>query len=71
MWIPAEAADEALRVVRPSEGRDHLSGDVLLTAVTLRPVQALVVLSADVLSRMMEEARLDQVTAAHWTQDIL
>lgn len=63
--VPADAADKTVRVVRPPQGRDHLSGDVLVTAVTLGPVEPLVVLSADVLPRVVEETRVHQVTAAH------
>lgn len=60
---PAQAADEALRVVGASQGGHHLSADVMLTAVTLSPVKALVILCANVLARVVEEPRLDQVTA--------
>lgn len=60
---PAQAADEALRVVGASQSGHHLSTDVALTAVALSPVKALVILSANVLSRVVEEPRLDQVTA--------
>lgn len=59
---PAQAADKALWVVGASQGGHHLPADVPLTAVTLRPVQALVILCANVLPRVVEEARLDQVT---------
>lgn len=65
-FLPADAADEAVAVERPAQRRHHLSGDVLLTAVTLGPVEALVVLGADVLSTVVEETRVDQVTTAHW-----
>lgn len=64
-FLPADAADEAVAVERPAQRRHHLSGDVLLTAVTLGPVEALVVLGADVLSTVVEETRVDQVTTAH------
>lgn len=63
--IPAYTADKTVWVVCPSHGRDHLSSDVLLTAVTLGPIQALVVLSTDVLPRVVEETRVHQVTATH------
>lgn len=63
--LPADAADEAVWVVGPPQGRHHLSSDVLVTAVTLGPIEALVVLGADVLSRVVEETRANQVTAAH------
>lgn len=62
---PADAADEAVWVVRPPQGRHHLSGYVLIAAVTLGPVEPLVVLRADVLARVVEETRVHQITAAH------
>lgn len=52
---PAHAADEAVRVVGPAQGRHHLPADVLATAVTLGAIQPLVVLGADVLARVVEE----------------
>ena len=61
--LPAQAADEALGVVCAPQGRHHLSTDVALAAVTLRPVEALVILGTNVLPRVVEEARLHQVTA--------
>lgn len=61
----ADAADKAVWVVRSPQRRHHLSGDVLVTAVTLGPVEPLVVLCTDVLTRMVEETRMHQVTAAH------
>lgn len=63
--LPAEAADEAVRMVRPPQGRNHLSSDVLVTAVTLGPIETLVVLCTNVLARVVEETRVHQVTAAH------
>lgn len=63
--LPADAADEAVWVVRPPQGRYHLSSDVLVTAVTLGPVEPLVVLCTDVLARVVEETRAHQITAAH------
>lgn len=63
--VPAEAADKAVWVVCPAQGRYHLSSDVLVTAVTLGPVEPLVVLSTDVLARVVEETRVHQITAAH------
>lgn len=66
--LPADAADEAAWVVRPPQCRDHLpGGDVLVTAVTLGPVEPLVVLCTDVLARVVEEARVHQITATDWT----
>lgn len=64
---PADAADEALRVVRPAQGGHHLPGDVLVTAVALGAVEALVVLGADVLAGVVEETRMHQITAAYCT----
>ena len=54
-----------MRVVRPPQGRHHLSGYVLIAAVALGPVEPLVVLCADVLARVVEETRVHQITAAH------
>lgn len=65
--LPADAADEAVWVVSPPQGRYHLSSYVLVTAVTLGPVEALVVLCTDVLARVVEETRMHQITAAHCT----
>lgn len=65
--LPADAADEAVWVVSPPQGRYHLSSDVLVTAVTLGPVETLVVLCTDVLARVVEETRMHQITAAHCT----
>lgn len=65
--LPADATDEAVWVVGPAQGRHHLSGDVLVTAVTLGPVEPLVVLCTDVLAGVVEETRMHQITAAHCT----
>lgn len=65
--LPADAADEAVWVVSPPQGRYHLSSYVLVTAVTLGPVEALVVLCTDVLARVVEETRMHQITATHCT----
>lgn len=62
---PAGAADKALGVVGPPQGRDDLSGDEVPTTVTAGPVELLVVVGADVLLVLKEEARLGQVAAAH------
>lgn len=63
--VPADAADEAVGVVGPAQGRHHLSGDVLVAAVTLGAVEPLEVLGADVLARVVEEPRVHQVAATH------
>ncbi len=65
--LPADAADEAVWVVRPPQGRYHLSGDVLVTAVTLGAIEPLVVLCTDVLARVVEETRVHQIAATHCT----
>lgn len=65
--LPADAADEAVWVVCPPQSRYHLSSDVLVTAVTLGPVELLVVLCTDVLTRVVEKARVHQITATHCT----
>lgn len=53
--VPADAADEASRVVGPPQGRHHLPADVLVAAVTLGAVEPLVVVCADVLAGVVEE----------------
>lgn len=53
-------------VVGPPKGRYYLSSDVLVTAVTLGPVEPLVVLRANVLARVVEETRVHQITATDW-----
>lgn len=63
--VPAYAADKTVWVVRPSQSGHNFSSDVLVAAVTLSPVEPLVVLRADVLTRVVEETRVHQVTAAH------
>lgn len=62
---PAGAADEALGVVGPPQGGDDLSSDEVPTTVTAGPIELLVVVGADVLLVLEEEARLGQVAAAH------
>lgn len=62
---PAGAADKALGVVGPPQGGDDLSGDEVPAAVTAGPVELLVVMGADVLLVLKEEARLGQVAATH------
>lgn len=48
--VPTDAADKAGRVVGPPQGRHHLSSDVLVAAVTLGPIEPLVIVCADVLA---------------------
>lgn len=48
--VPTDAADKAGRVVGPPQGRHHLSSDVLVAAVTLGPIEPLVILCANVLA---------------------
>ena len=62
---PADTADKALRVVRTSQSRDHLSCDEAVTAVAARAVQTLVVCRTDVLTLLLEEARSCQITITH------
>lgn len=62
---PANAADEALGVVRASKGGDHLSCDEAVAAVTASAVQTLVVCSTDVLALLLEEAGSRQITVTH------
>ena len=68
LWIvpvPADTADKALGVVGAAQRWDHLPSNKLSTAVALGAIQALVVLRADVLSTLLEEAGAGQVAAAH------
>jgi len=53
---PAGAADKALGVVGPPQGRDDLSSDEIPAAVAAGPVELLVVMGADVLLVLKEEA---------------
>lgn len=62
---PAQAAHEALGVVGAAQGRDDLARDEVPAAVTAGAVQLLVVLGADVLLVLEEEARLGQATSTY------
>lgn len=53
---PAQAAHEALGVVGAAQGGDDLAGDEVPTAVAAGAVELLVVLGADVLLVLEEEA---------------
>lgn len=66
-WLPAQAAHEALGVVGAAQGGDDLSCDEVPAAVTAGAIELLVVLGADVLLVLEEEARLGQATATHLT----
>lgn len=55
-------------MVGAAQGRDDLPGDEVPAAVTTGAVELLVVLSADVLLVLEEEARLGQAAATHWGQ---
>lgn len=61
----AGGADEAAGMVGLAEGRHHLAFDEVLAAEAARPVQPLVVLSADVFALTHEEASLGQLTSTH------
>ena len=63
---PAQAAHEALGVVGTAQGRDDLTRDEVPAAVAAGAIELLVVLGADVLLVLKEEARLGQATATHW-----
>ena len=69
MCVPAEATDEAVRMVGASQSRHHLPGDVAGAAVTPGAVETLVVLSTDVLPPLLEEPGTCQVTSTHWGRD--
>lgn len=62
----AGGADEASGMVGLAEGRHHLPFDEVLAAEAARPVQPLVVLSADVFALTHEEASLGQLTSTDW-----
>lgn len=62
---PAQAAHEALRVVGAAQRRDDLPRDEVPAAITAGAVELLVVLGADVLLVLEEEARLGQAATAH------
>lgn len=62
----ARGADEAAGMVGLAKGRHHLPLDEVLAAEAARPVQALVVLSADVFALTHEEASLGQLTSTDW-----
>lgn len=62
---PAQAAHEALRVVGAAQGRDDLTRDEVPAAVTASAIELLVVLGADVLLVLEEEARLGQATSTY------
>lgn len=55
-------------MVGAAQGRDDLPGDEVPAAVAAGAVELLVILSADVLLVLKEEARLGQATATHWGQ---
>lgn len=59
----AGGADEAAGMVGLAEGRHHLPFDEVLAAEATRPVQPLVVLSADVFALTHEEASLGQLAS--------
>lgn len=63
--LPAQAAHEALGVVCAAQGGDDLAGDEVPTAVAAGAVELLVVLGADVLLVLEEEARLGQAAATY------
>lgn len=62
---PAQAAHEALGVVGAAQGGDDLAGDEVPAAVAAGAVELLVVLGADVLLVLEEEAGLGQAAATH------
>lgn len=53
-------------MVGAAQRRDDLAGDEVPAAVTAGAIELLVVLSADVLLVLEEEARLGQATATHF-----
>lgn len=65
--LPAQAAHEALGVVGTAQGGDDLTRDEVPAAVAAGAIKLLVVLGADVLLVLKEEARLGQATATHLT----
>lgn len=65
--LPAQTAHEALRVVGAAQSGDDLTRDEVPTAVTAGAIQLLVVLGADVLLVLEEEARLGQAATTHLT----
>lgn len=65
--LSAQAAHKALGVIGAAQGRDDLACDEVTAAVTAGAVELLVVLGADVLLVLEEEARLGQGTATHLT----
>lgn len=54
--LPAQAAHKALGVVGAAQGRDDLSRDEVPAAITAGTIELLVVLCADVLLVLEEEA---------------
>lgn len=62
---PAQAAYEAFRVVGTAQGRDDLTRDEVPAAITAGAIKLLVVLGADVLLVLEEEARLGQATSTY------
>lgn len=62
---PAQAAHEALRVVSAAQGRDDLTRDEVPAAITAGAVELLVVLGADVLLVLEEEAGLGQAASTN------
>lgn len=67
--LPAQAAHEALRVVGAAQGGDDLTRDEVPAAVTAGAIELLVVLGADVLLVLEEEARLGQATSTYLTSE--
>lgn len=65
--LPAQATHEALGVVGAAQGGDDLAGDKVPAAVAAGAIELLVVLGADVLLVLEEEARLGQAAATHLT----
>lgn len=65
--LPAQAAHEALRVVGAAQCGDDLTRDEVPAAITAGAIELLVVLGADVLLVLEEEARLGQAATTHLT----
>lgn len=64
-YSPAQAAHEALRVVGAAQGGDDLARDEVPAAITAGAIELLVVLGADVLLVLEEEAGLGQAASTY------